>query len=433
MAPGAGSIQILEVTPSAEEGDVAGRFRPMRRRLGRALVELHYQLWGSSESPWRSAASVFLGVWIGCLPLYGAHLVLCLGGARLLRLSGLKAYLAAHINNPVTAPFLLYASFGTGHAIFRGSWPALGLSAFEETSWLGFGRDLVVGSVVVGSALAVVAALVAYQLARHLEAEELTSHLVEEASRGYVGAKLHHWFFVRGKLRWDPVYLEILRLGIAPSEGRLLDLGCGRGVLMAALRAARALHGRGIWPGNWPVPSEAVEMVGVEVRGELLDVARAALGEEVRLVPGDLAAFSPPRATAVFLVDALHYLPKTTQAELLERVSCCLEEGGVLVIREADGGAGARFTFTKAMEYLAAWLRGDWSAELHFRSLQEWAGLVQLHGCRLERLVGTGHRPFANGLVVGRRLPEGVRNAETRRPNGEASGGPDGERAGRTG
>lgn len=433
MAPGAGSTQVLGVTPLAEEGDVGGGSRPKRRPLGRAFAELHYQLWGGSERPWRSAASVFLGVWIGCLPLYGAHLVLCLGGARLLRLSGLKAYLAAHINNPVTAPFLLYASFGTGHAIFRGSWPALSLSAFEETSWLGLGRDLLAGSIVVGSALAVLAALVAYQVGRYLEAEELTTHLVEEGSSGYVEAGAHHWLFVRGKLRWDPVYMEILRLGIVPSEGRLLDLGCGRGILMAALGAARALHRRGLWSAGWPVPSEAVEMVGVEVRSELLDVARTALGETARLIPGDLAAFSPPRATAAFLLDSLHYLPKTSQAELLEKVSGCLEEGGVLVIREADGGAGARFTFTKAMEYLSVWLRGDWSAKLHFRSLEEWARLIERHGCRLEQAVGAGHRPFANSLLVARRLPEGVSEAEARRRGVEGSNGPGGERVERLG
>ena len=398
------------LTPPGEGEGGAGRRRPKRRRFGRAFADLHYQLWGGAEAPGRSAAAVFLGVAVGCLPLYGAHLALCLAGARLLRLSAVKAYLAAHVNNPATAPFLLYASFGTGHALFHGSWPAPSLSApslsaLGEISWLGLGRDLLVGSVVVGLILATMAAVVAYQVGRRLGADAPTSRLIEEASRGYVEAGVRHWFFVRGKLRWDPVYAEILRLGILPSSGRLVDLGCGRGILLSALRAARSLQEQGLWSREHPVPGEAVELVGIDVRDELLRVARIALGDRVHLISGDLlhVRSSGPTAAAC-LLDALHYLPPEGQIELLERVCADLEDGGVLVIREADAGAGAPFAFTRAMEYLSAWLRRDGSVELDFRSLEEWAEMVERLGCRVERIVRAGHRPFANGLLVARRV-----------------------------
>jgi hypothetical protein len=33
--------------------------------------------------------------------------------------------------------------------------------------------------------------------------------------------------FVRGKLRYDPVYFALLTQGLLPAKGSLLDLGCG--------------------------------------------------------------------------------------------------------------------------------------------------------------------------------------------------------------
>src|SRR5262245_29953773 len=83
-----------------------------RRRLGRALAEMHYQLRTEADTPARTAGAVFIGTLIGCLPVYGAQLVLCFGLARILGLSRVKAYLAAHVNNPLTAPFLLALEFG---------------------------------------------------------------------------------------------------------------------------------------------------------------------------------------------------------------------------------------------------------------------------------------------------------------------------------
>src|SRR5262245_6494698 len=58
-----------------------------RRRLGRALAEMHYQLRTEADTPVRTAGSVFIGTLIGCLPVYGAQLVLCFGLARLLGLN----------------------------------------------------------------------------------------------------------------------------------------------------------------------------------------------------------------------------------------------------------------------------------------------------------------------------------------------------------
>ena len=63
-----------------------------RRRIGQVFAEMHYELRTEGDAPWKAAGSVWLGTVIGCLPVYGAHLLLCAVLGRLLRLSRIKAY-----------------------------------------------------------------------------------------------------------------------------------------------------------------------------------------------------------------------------------------------------------------------------------------------------------------------------------------------------
>jgi hypothetical protein len=57
--------------------------------------------------------------------------------------------------------------------------------------------------------------------------------------------------FVRGKLRYDPVYFALLTQGLLPAQGSLLDLGCGRGILMSLLSTARQWVSQHGWPEEW--------------------------------------------------------------------------------------------------------------------------------------------------------------------------------------
>src|SRR3954470_20173145 len=74
--------------------------------------------------------------------------------------------------------------------------------------------------------------------------------LFEAATRPYLAAGKHAWLFAKGKLRYDPVYFSLLRRGLLPQHGSLLDLGCGQGMFLSLLRAAKQ-HAGG-WPDDWP-------------------------------------------------------------------------------------------------------------------------------------------------------------------------------------
>jgi len=58
--------------------------------------------------------------------------------------------------------------------------------------------------------------------------------LFEAATRPYIAARQYSWHFSRGKLRHDPVFFSLLRRGLLPDRGSLIDLGCGQGVLFVA-------------------------------------------------------------------------------------------------------------------------------------------------------------------------------------------------------
>ena len=85
----------------------------------RATVRrLFYGLRSEGAGAGREATAVGLGVFIGCLPFYGFHLLLCWVTGWLFGLNRLKIYLAANISNPLIAPLLVFAELqGVAHLL----------------------------------------------------------------------------------------------------------------------------------------------------------------------------------------------------------------------------------------------------------------------------------------------------------------------------
>jgi uncharacterized protein (DUF2062 family) len=361
--------------------------RPRRRRLVEAGRDLWLRLRTEGATPGRQAGAIALGLFIGCLPLYGAHLVLCFAIAGRLGLNRLNTYLAAHVNNPLTAPFLLTASFVAGHRLLRGGWPS-GAPELDTLSLWTVGRETLVGSVVVGSLLAALGALLAWRLARR-PTHDPFDRRAEAAAARYLPSGIGHWELARGKLRGDPLYREVAaRLDGVGAEGAVLDLGCGRGLVLSLL-AERHRGG----------------LLGVERRESLAAVARRALGDDASIVTADLTEWTPTEARAVLLLDVLHYLGRDEQSELLAGAVEALDAHGVLLVREADAAGGARFLATRLAERAAAMARGAWRQRFAYRRAAEWAELLTGLGVAPEVVPLSRGTPFANVLLVARRPP----------------------------
>ncbi len=398
---------MSESDPQTVEPGRSSPPRPARRFRPTALVaEMHYQLRTEGGTPRGNAISVGLGTLIGCLPLFGFHFPLCVVFARLLDANRLKTYLAANISNPLVAPFLLYFELGVGHWIFEGRWPSLRLEELKAAGAWALGRDVIAGSLVVGVVLAVVLGALAFHVARRWQRAPFDERLREATSRRYRECGISHWEFVRGKLRYDPMYRAILDSEILPREGRLLDIGCGRGILLALVDTARHLEEDAISPPlGWRPPGERLELQGFELRPRLAAVARQAMGDGATIEAADAASAALPPARAILLLDVLHYLEAAEQEELVDRVAGALEGGGVLVLREADAALGWRFALTRAAERLCALGRGHWRQRFHYRSAAGWRRLLERHGLAVEERPMWAGTPYANRLVEARKGP----------------------------
>ncbi|MEZ5330626.1 MAG: DUF2062 domain-containing protein [Thermoanaerobaculia bacterium] len=360
--------------------------RPRRRGVAEAGRDLWVRLRTEGGSPRRQAAAIALGVAIGCLPFYGTHLVLCFALAGWLGLNRLNAYLAAHVNNPLTAPFLLTAAYLGGHRVLHGAWPATRPELSAAGLWR-LGGETILGSFLLALVLAPLAGLAAWALARRGDGDPF-DRLAESVAARYAATGIGHWELARGKLRGDPLYREIVRrLEAEGGGGRLVDLGCGRGLVLALLagRHRGPLH-------------------GVERSARIARVARRALGEQATIETADLATWTPTEpARVVLLLDVLHYLDRDAQEALLTRAAAMLEPGGLLLVREADRAGGLAFTLTRAAERAMALLRGHWRQRFTYRSADEWADLLADRGLATEVADLSRGTPFANRLVAGRR------------------------------
>lgn len=229
--------------------------------------------------------------------------------------------------------------------------------------------------------------------------------LVKAASRPYWKAGIHPYFFARGKLGFDPIFLSMLRTGAIPDGARVLDLGCGQFPLAALLLAASEQHTRGIWPAGWPSPPAASQLMGIEIDATSADLGRQALGERVSVQTRDLRDADLPDADVVALFDVLHYLNDAEQRVLLAKIAHSLRGGGTLLIRVADAGAGWRFGVTRMVDRWTVFTRGRVSDGFYCRTIAEWSSLLRSYGFRVARQPMSQGTPFANILLTAFRQP----------------------------
>ena len=229
--------------------------------------------------------------------------------------------------------------------------------------------------------------------------------LVRAASAYYRPAGRFALHSARGKLAGDPVYAAVLREGLLPAGGHLLDLGCGQGLLAAWLLAAQAHHALGQgWPQGWPAPPGLSAYTGVEVNPQEVRRARAAFaldtGIPLRVVHGDIRDVDYGAPHAIALLDVLHYLDRAAQERVLQRARAALRPGGRLLMRIGDGAAGFGCTFSKAFDSTVALLRRRRWIRLHCRPAAEWSRHLQALGCSVRRLPQAAGTPFANVLLI---------------------------------
>jgi trans-aconitate methyltransferase len=302
------------------------------------------------------------------------------------------------------APFVIFAEVQIGAWLRTGRPHAMTKAELQQLSLWDFVVELALGTVVVGGLVAIVSGLIVWLVLRRAQVRHPKLRLlIETTDRPYLESGMHHWEFVRAKLRWDPVFVYLAASGVLPDSGRLVDVGCGRGILLSLIRSAEEAGHRGELPPDWSPRRQRPELHGVDSDLSAVEIAREALRDGAEIECADLLEWQPPPCRAAVLLDVLHYLPESAQDGLLARVVAALEPGGLVILREADANGSRAFRWTALAERLRAVLRGRPRQRFCFRSVTELADRLQSLGMTVERHPMSARSPFENHLLVARR------------------------------
>jgi uncharacterized protein (DUF2062 family) len=372
------------------------------------IRRLFWELRTEGAGPVREAFAIAAGVFIGCLPVYGLHLVIVWLVGWVAGLNRLKMYVAANISNPFVAPFLLLSEVQIGAWVRRGHVHALSVETVKQIDPWSFGADLIVGSLALGAALGVGLGAATYSLARSGADDEWFASLVRQASDRFVDTSITAWEFARGKLRGDPVYRAVLEDRAVPSGGTLVDVGCGQGLVLALLiEAADVVHAGG-WPSHRSAPPVFDALVGIELRPRIAAIARRALGGRATIVEADARTHLPPSSRVMLFFDVLHMIPTADQETLLAAAARALDPAGVILVREADAASGWGFQAVRFGNRLKALATGNWGQTFHFRTHAEWIACFERLGFHVRGQGTSAGTPFANELFVLRSTADDV-------------------------
>lgn len=229
----------------------------------------------------------------------------------------------------------------------------------------------------------------------------------EAACAPYRAAGRFAWHWARGKLGRDPAFRGLLERGDLPSDARVVDIGCGQGLLASLLAACAAAGRRGAWPAAWPAAPSARDYLGVELMAD--DVMRGEqalqrLDPRPRFVCQDMRRAALPTCDVVVILDVLHYVDHADQEALLERVVQALRAGrgaGRLLLRVGDAASRRGFAVSQWVDRIVTMARGHRVAPTWGRPLAEWTALLRRLGfAQVQAVPMSAGTPFANVLLV---------------------------------
>ena len=227
-------------------------------------------------------------------------------------------------------------------------------------------------------------------------------HIVDAASAPYRSVGRFAWHFARGKLGRDPVFRHLLRQGLIPKRGRVLDIGCGQGLLTSLLHTCTRVAQQGQWPAGWASAPVDVQVIGIELMQRDIARAEAALAGAAGFICGDMRTTPFPEVDAVVILDVLHYITLAEQNDVLARVRRALPAGGTLLLRVGDAAQARGFRASQWVDAVVTFVRGHRVVPQFGRPLAAWITQLESLGFDVNAEPMSQGTPFANVLLVAR-------------------------------
>ena len=230
--------------------------------------------------------------------------------------------------------------------------------------------------------------------------------LLDMASAPYKAAGYTRYQWVRGKLRGDPIFKALLEHTVFPDNARILDLGCGKGLLAAWLLAAEKMAHDNMWLGATRPPRN-LKFRGIDLSDSDVRCGNSALtplyNDRVQLISADIRSMEIQSADAVVLLDVLHYLSHNDQEQLFDKIRASLATGSVLLTRVSDARSTLRSMLTSLVDRCVLIARGVGATPLFFRSLPEWIDSLERRGFTVTA-IPVSQSTAANVMLVARLL-----------------------------
>jgi SAM-dependent methyltransferase len=230
-------------------------------------------------------------------------------------------------------------------------------------------------------------------------------HLTQLAAAPYRTAGYVDWQWARNKLGRDPIFAALLDKGLLRDGAKVVDLGCGRGLLAAWYFAAERMAEQGRWQGA--APPKGLRFHGYDLIAKHVDAGCQALrplyGERVEIEEGDMRHARLDGADAIAILDVLHYVPPEDQEALLRRVHAALPAGGLLVTRVGNADGNLAFRFSQLVDGIVNFQRDFKLPKLWCRPLADWLALLDRVGFDVQPTPMSKGTPFANVMLVAHR------------------------------
>ncbi len=192
--------------------------------------------------------------------------------------------------------------------------------------------------------------------------------------------------------RWS-LPLHLLE-AMVPPRGRILDVGCGRGLIASYLAIAA--------PGR--------DVTGIDIDPDKIGVAEAAAvavataGGSVEYKGSDGSELPPGPFAAVIFAEMLSLLALPRREALIEQAAALLGPGGVIVVKEVDSQPRWKHLVNLATSYVDLRVLRNLSGEVVLNTRPDYyVELLRSLGLDVEVTPLDRWYPFAHFVVTGRR------------------------------